>query len=287
MGKISLVIITFNRPEKLYLCILSCIKNYNELFSEIIVIDDNSSEDYKPWISKIKESKIIYIKNADNLGPGKSRNIGFNKAQSESVLFLDDDVELTPSSNLIELKSTLFRDNNTAITTGLLYDVYSDKYFDFKDSKKRFSKDKIKYESFSFPGAFNMVKKSLLEKPLYNSNIKFGFEEIFLSYKLHNKNLKIVVNENCKAIHNSETRQIPRIDLAIQVGLYTRLSNFPRIMKPIIYFKHYLRIIKYYGINLEKIKLLSIIDDSHKDYQKIDYFTLFKILFYYKFNTLV
>ncbi|QAA81370.1 glycosyltransferase [Aequorivita sp. H23M31] len=54
---------------------------------EVFVIDDASSEifEYK------KDSRVQVIRNAKNLGPGASRNVGLQRAKGEFVAFLDSD----------------------------------------------------------------------------------------------------------------------------------------------------------------------------------------------------
>ena len=83
---LSVIISTYNRPKMLKQAIESVLaQNVSQI--EIIVVDDNSSEDNSfciPLVSK-------YIKNKKNMGLGSNHKIGFAESSGEYVCFLDDD----------------------------------------------------------------------------------------------------------------------------------------------------------------------------------------------------
>lgn len=89
---ISVIIPTFNRCEMLDEAIQSVLKqDYNDL--EIIVIDDNSSDDTFEVIKEYKKRYpcIQYYKNETNMGPGYSRNLGYKHSSGQYIIFMDDD----------------------------------------------------------------------------------------------------------------------------------------------------------------------------------------------------
>ncbi len=61
---------------------------------EIIVVDDHSPDDTEEWMKR--RSSIHYIRLPKNRGLSSSRNAGIRAAQSDWVLFLDDDLSLMP-----------------------------------------------------------------------------------------------------------------------------------------------------------------------------------------------
>lgn len=85
---ISVIIPTYNRSAMLLEAVRS-IQSQRNANAEIIVVDDNSSDDTGTVISKLKG--ITYIKNSTNKGPGYSRNIGYKLSKGEFVVFMDDD----------------------------------------------------------------------------------------------------------------------------------------------------------------------------------------------------
>jgi len=88
--KVSVVIPTFNRKEKLIRAINSVLNQTYQDF-EIIIIDDCSKDKTFGVVKKIDDDRIIYSRNKKNLGGSASRNRGVSMAKGEYVAFLDDD----------------------------------------------------------------------------------------------------------------------------------------------------------------------------------------------------
>jgi len=126
MKKVSIIIITYNRPERLKIAINSALEQtYNNC--EIIVVDDNSDYDISK-ILNIYNEKITIIKNKENLGPSGSRNVGIKKSNGDYITFLDDDDIFHPKK--IEKQINLF---NKSENIGLVYcpvaEIYNNKLF--------------------------------------------------------------------------------------------------------------------------------------------------------------
>lgn len=89
---LSIIIPTYNRREMLKEAINSILmqtyKNY-----EIIIIDDCSTDGTEQMLNhafgELKEIKYTKVPNSKDAG--KNRNIGYNLAQGEYIIFLDDD----------------------------------------------------------------------------------------------------------------------------------------------------------------------------------------------------
>jgi len=96
---LSIIIVSYNTAELTRACVLSVIKEINDSKllknkSEIIVIDNNSSDDSTKIIQKeLSQSKIKYllIKNKKNTGFAKANNQGIEKALGKYVLLLNSD----------------------------------------------------------------------------------------------------------------------------------------------------------------------------------------------------
>ena len=87
---ISIIIPTYNNSQQLISTIQSISKqSYDNI--EIIIIDDASTDDTKNQIEKLKNEKIKYYYNVDNLGTTQSRLRGLKHALGEYVAFLDHD----------------------------------------------------------------------------------------------------------------------------------------------------------------------------------------------------
>ena len=86
------VIIPIHNGEKYLQRCIDSILNQSYKNIELLVIDDNSTDDtYKVLQKYLKLPNVRFIKNTDTLGPAKTRNIGLQNAKSPYILFLDCD----------------------------------------------------------------------------------------------------------------------------------------------------------------------------------------------------
>jgi glycosyltransferase involved in cell wall biosynthesis len=91
MVSISVVIPNYNR-DKLLLRAVSSVVEQSIKPDEIIIVDDNSTEQYKSiYRSNVIKYNCKIIYNNENKGGAHSRNIGVNNATSMYVAFLDSD----------------------------------------------------------------------------------------------------------------------------------------------------------------------------------------------------
>ena len=89
--KVTFYIPAFNAQNTIELSINS-IKNQTYPVDEIIIINDNSTDNTKEIISKHSGLKII--NNKKNLGLGYNRNLGIQSSSNEIIASIDSDVEL-------------------------------------------------------------------------------------------------------------------------------------------------------------------------------------------------
>ncbi len=107
--EVSVVIPAYNSAEYIGKAIDSALRQNVSL--EVIVINDNSSDNIEQVLSKYKDNKnFIYIKNEANVGVAKARNIGVNIAKGNYIAYLDADdwweeEKLKKQLNLIKEKN--------------------------------------------------------------------------------------------------------------------------------------------------------------------------------------
>ncbi len=88
--KLSIVIVSYNVGNYLKNCLNSINKTASPLNPEIIVVDNNSTDDsHKILQTNFPELKVI--KNTTNYGFAKGANIGMRQAQGEFILLLNPD----------------------------------------------------------------------------------------------------------------------------------------------------------------------------------------------------
>lgn len=101
----SIVISAFNRENCIARAVNSA-RNFlsNEFFSEIIVVDDGSTDNTVTVVEKLISSinggpKVFLIKHNTNKGVCAAKNTGANAALGAWLIFLDSDDELIADSN--------------------------------------------------------------------------------------------------------------------------------------------------------------------------------------------
>jgi len=105
---VSIIIPTYNRPIYLQRAIGSTLnQTYKNI--EVIIIDDNSSQDILSIVNEFQDNRIKYYKNSINRGSVFSRNRGLSICSGDYVNFLDDDDEILPTK--IELQIAKFKES--------------------------------------------------------------------------------------------------------------------------------------------------------------------------------
>ncbi len=88
--QLSIIIVNYNVKYFLEHCLLSVIKACNGIAVEIIVIDNNSTDDSKFYLEN-KFTTVQFYWNKENLGFGKANNYALQFAKGEHILFLNPD----------------------------------------------------------------------------------------------------------------------------------------------------------------------------------------------------
>lgn len=102
--KVSIIIPTFNRGNRLRICLQS-IKNQSFKDFEVIVCDDGSTDNTSDIINEFNEFlNINYIWDVNFGGPARPRNNGLKEAKGEIIAFLDSDDWWYPNKLEISIK---------------------------------------------------------------------------------------------------------------------------------------------------------------------------------------
>ncbi len=94
---LSIIIPTFNRPERLRQCLQSILDldNGNHQI-QTIVVNDGSTQSYESVVNLFHDKLTLIYLDQENQGPASARNHGANHATGDFLVFLDDDCALTP-----------------------------------------------------------------------------------------------------------------------------------------------------------------------------------------------
>ena len=188
MSILTLIINNYNNSEYLDECLLS-VANQTKLPDEIIIVDDNSTDNSFEIINNFRllSFKII-IKNSKNMGISYSRNIAIDLTSSDYILFLDSDDVLFPDS-IENIKNFL--------TTERPDLIYSD--YELFGIVNRL--EKPKYSDYSqlllgniFPISTVIRKKRVEEINGFNLNMNLGLEDWDFYIRYLNKT-DIIINK--------------------------------------------------------------------------------------------
>ena len=94
MIDVSVIIPTFNRSQMLSRA-LSSVARQRQLPSEVIVVDDGSTDDTRRKVAMIEDSSPLHLRYhfQANRGPAAARNAGIKIARRNHLAFLDSDDE--------------------------------------------------------------------------------------------------------------------------------------------------------------------------------------------------
>ena len=130
MRKTSIIILTYNNLNYTKKCIESIKKYTKNKDYEIIVIDNNSTDNTKDYLKELKNIKVIY--NKENLGFPKGCNQGIQIADKENdILLLNNDTIVT-TNWLDNLKIALYSSDKIGATGSVCNKDENRQGIDFK-----------------------------------------------------------------------------------------------------------------------------------------------------------
>lgn len=92
--KLSVIIVNYNVKHFLEQCLHSVLQAIDSIESEVMVIDNNSTDGSLEYLQPIFPS-VRFIKSSENLGFGRANNLGLQSAKGEFILFLNPDTLVT------------------------------------------------------------------------------------------------------------------------------------------------------------------------------------------------
>ena len=99
---VSIIIPAYNSEKTIRSCLEKVTKESKQLKSEIIVVDDSSTDKTTEIIKTFQDIKLIKLES--NLGAGNARNKGAEAAIYENLCFVDSDIDISKESILNLIK---------------------------------------------------------------------------------------------------------------------------------------------------------------------------------------
>jgi glycosyltransferase involved in cell wall biosynthesis len=194
--KVSLVIPAYNEENHLRSC-LEAINNQTIAVYEVIVVDNNSTDDTRKIASSFKFVKLV---NEIKQGVVYARNTGFNLAKGNIIARIDADTIL-PSDWIFTL-TKIFNANDIDALSGAVnyYDIVFEKFWRKADLLIRKNLSYLLRKKIFLYGANMAIKKSAWQNVRSTICTKAGLHEDFdLAIHLQKLGHKVVFDPELSA----------------------------------------------------------------------------------------
>jgi len=173
---LSIIIVNYNTGPLLYKCLHSIQRNIKNIKYEIIVVDNNSTDN--SWVVTNELDNCILVKNKSNRGFCIANNQALKKIQSRFILLLNPDTELTTG----------------AIEKMLKYLNYNQKV-GIVGPKVLYPNGKLQYTAFCFPTVFTIFSDIFFLNRLFPTSKIFNKKD--LGYWGHNNIREVDAVSGC------------------------------------------------------------------------------------------
>ncbi|GEM_PF-2317108 len=196
---VSVIVPTFNRAailEKVLFSLDDQSLPANEY--EVIVVDDGSEDDTAAAVSRLQQRmnyRLGYIRNEESRGVTGATNRGIKAAEGEILVIINDDA--LADRRLLE--EHLLAHSRTRRT------VFCGQVFNVPAPKRLRLHPVISYLHLSF--AFfcgtnvSVRRRELLSVGLFDENIRYGYEDLELGFRLSRAGFRSHLNRRCQVFH--------------------------------------------------------------------------------------
>src|ERR1700755_2014419 len=225
MKPISLVIITYNRPDDA----LDLARNISQLrqrdkwLEEVVLVNNKSTVSYQvveDFIAGHPDLPFRYHIAPENLGVSGGRNFAIGLSRAPYLVFLDDDA-LFRDDHALEPIVSIFEDGDPGDPhrkVGIAaFKVYYHSPREMQKNAfphKRFDerKDWPHFDTAYFSGCAHAIRRNVFEEVgLYPENFFYGMEEYDLSYRALDAGYSIRYDDRVVVLHKeSPAGRLPR-----------------------------------------------------------------------------
>lgn len=193
----TIIIPTYERPEKLKTCLLSlsCLDYPRDRF-EVVIVDDGGESPLKDVVAAFADRLHLILVRQQNTGPAAARNAGAVHAKGEFLAFLDDDCEaapdwldalakqfmMTPACIIGGRIINRLSDNPYSTTSQLVIDIVYRHYNANPYRARFFASNNLAIPSKHFReiGGFDSRFRTSEDRELCDRWLHHGFQMIFL-----------------------------------------------------------------------------------------------------------
>lgn len=204
--KISVITTLFNYSEYIKKAALSFL-NQNFTDSEMVIVDDGSTDDPMRALSDLLSDRVRYIRLDKNFGYSHAKNVGIKNSRSEVLVMLDADDMLTENSlknRFVEIERGFDFVHGPALNLKDGQTSISSLWKQWKNS----SKDAKSYRYVHAQGV--MLRKDVHRKiGLYDENLKCKSDREMWA-RIFNHGFKIGTVETPVVIYRNHKKQMSR-----------------------------------------------------------------------------
>jgi GT2 family glycosyltransferase len=223
MKPISLVIITYNRPDDALDLArnIAGLEGLDRWVEEVIFVNNRSTVSYQPleeYIAAHREVPFHYSEAPENLGVSRGRNYAIGLSKAPYLVFLDDDA-LFRDKDALQWIVPVFEGDGGAggvaadpagggRSVGILaFKIY---YYSTGEMQvnafphKRFEerRDWPNFDTAYFSGAAHAIRRTVFERVgLYPEDFFYGMEEYDLSYRALDAGFSIRYDDRVAILH--------------------------------------------------------------------------------------
>jgi GT2 family glycosyltransferase len=213
MKPISIVIITYNRPEDA-LVLLKNIAGQREaeaLLESVIIINNASTISYSSVEDFIAGQTLPfkYVASAENLGVARGRNMAIGLAHAPMVVTLDDDAYFKDDKALINIQqffsSDYAQENNTGVLCfKVLYaSTLQVQPTAFPHKKIGQYRNRSRFLTSYYIGCGHAILKDVYNLAgIYPTDFFYGNEEYDLGYRILDLGYTIAYDDSIVVLHN-------------------------------------------------------------------------------------
>ena len=278
--KVFIVVLNYNGKDCLSKTLSGVFKT--DYPNSEIILADNNSTDGSFEAAKINFSKIIFIKNSQNLGFSAGNNVGIKYALergADYILLLNYDVE-TERGFLAPLVEAMKKNKNIGIGSPVILEAdkktvwFSGGKINWLAMKTAHKKNNIAQNYFGsdyISGCAMLIRKEVFKKiGLLDEDYFLYYEDADFSARAKKAGYKLLVSPKSRIVHleKSELKKESKIYWLVVSGLIFFRKNTPLLLKPYIFAYIFLRKLKNkLDLKFRKNNLAPIIQKAYKDFK--------------------
>jgi GT2 family glycosyltransferase len=216
--KLSVLVVTFNRPDDL-LELLESVADQEgaaEVLDEMLILDNGTSVDYtRCWdfVKRHPELPIRVLRSDKNIGAAAGKNLLMREARCDAFLTLDDDVVFSTSRDLASLASVLDKDIFREAKAGIVqlrvvyHDTKEPQRSAYPHKGREPSTTDTEFLTSFFAGCATLMRKEALDlDDLYPEEFAIYMEEYDLGYRVIDSGYSIGYDPSV-TIEHKESRE--------------------------------------------------------------------------------